>query len=161
MHATRLLSSLLACVACLGPASRGLCAQSVPDRPGAVRPVQATKPRIPPLLETEWTDVHRQLAAKFARDGRVANDLRTLLHVPEMVEALMPFNIYVSSESSLSPRHRELLILRTAWLCGNEYVWSSHDRRVMKTRWRVLLVAAGCVAAPHGTGTESQTQRQP
>jgi alkylhydroperoxidase family enzyme len=70
--------------------------------------------------------VHRQLAAKFSRDGRAANDLRTLLHVPEMVEALMPFNIYVSSESSLSPRHRELLILRTAWLCGNQYVWSSH-----------------------------------
>jgi alkylhydroperoxidase family enzyme len=43
-----------------------------------------------------------------------------------MVEGLMPFNVYVSSESSLSPRHRELLILRTAWLCGNQYVWSSH-----------------------------------
>ena len=40
----------------------------------------------------------------------------------------MPFNVYVSNGSSLSPRHRELLILRTAWLTGNEYVWSTHAR---------------------------------
>ena len=26
----------------------------------------------------------------------------------------------------LSPRHREILILRTAWLCRSEYVWAHH-----------------------------------
>ena len=126
MHATRFRARLLVMVACLGVASRWLGAQSVPDRPGAVRPVQLTKPRIAPLPETEWTDVHRKLVAQFSPDGRARNDLRTLLHVPDMVDALMPFNVYVSRESSLSPRHRELLILRTAWLCGSQYVWSSH-----------------------------------
>jgi alkylhydroperoxidase family enzyme len=132
---TRLLAALLVCAAGLGPASRSVCAQSVPDRPGATRPVPLTKPRIPPLPEADWTDVHRKLVAQFAPEapvparngaGRAGNDLRTLLHVPEMVEGLMPFNVYVSSGSSLSPRHREILILRIAWLCGNQYVWSSH-----------------------------------
>lgn len=125
MPAPRFLALLLVCVACLGPTSGWLCAQTVPDRPGAVRPVSPTKPRIAPLPETEWTDVHRKLVTRFSPDGRAGNDLKTLLHVPDMVDALMPFNVYVSSQSSLSPRHRELLILRTAWLCGNQYVWSS------------------------------------
>jgi alkylhydroperoxidase family enzyme len=126
MHATQLLPSLVASVACLVLPLASLGAQAIPDRPGGTRAAELTKTRILPLAEAQWTDIHRQLAAKFARDGRAGNDLKTLLHVPEMVEALMPFNIYVSSESSLSPRHRELLILRTAWLCGNQYVWSSH-----------------------------------
>lgn len=119
-------SLLLASVASLVLPLASLGAQAIPDRPGTRRPAQSATVRIPPLAETEWTDAHRQLAAKYARDGRAGNDLNTLLRVPEMVEGLMPFNIYISNESSLSPRHRELLILRTAWLCGNQYVWSSH-----------------------------------
>jgi alkylhydroperoxidase family enzyme len=127
----QILTSLLVCVAGLGAASRSLCAQPVPDRPGATRPVPLTRPRIAPLPEREWTDAHRKLVAQFAppaldRAGRAGNDLRTLLRVPEMVEGLMPFNVYVSSQSSLLPRHREILILRTAWITGNQYVWSSH-----------------------------------
>ena len=38
----------------------------------------------------------------------------------------MPFERYISSESTLSPRHRELLILRTAWLCRSGYEWARH-----------------------------------
>jgi 4-carboxymuconolactone decarboxylase len=126
MHARRSVLSLLLCAVCLRLASPGLAAEAIPERPGRSRPIQLTKPRIPPLPEAQWTDVHRQLATKFARDGRAGNDLKTLLHVPEMVQALMPFNVYVSGESSLSPRQREILILRTAWLCGSQYVWSTH-----------------------------------
>jgi 4-carboxymuconolactone decarboxylase len=127
VRATTLLRCLLlATAAGLGLPVAFLSAQSVTGRPGATRPVPAATPRIPPLPQADWTDAHRQLVAKYARDGRAGNDLKTLLRVPEMVEGLMPFNVYVSSESSLSPRHRELLILRTAWLCANQYVWSSH-----------------------------------
>ncbi|MEP7308415.1 MAG: carboxymuconolactone decarboxylase family protein [Acidobacteriota bacterium] len=126
MRARKFIPSLFAPVACLVLGLASLSAGTIPDRPGGTRAVQLAKPRIPPLKEAEWTDRHRQLAAKFGRGGRAGNDLKTLLHVPEMVEGLMPFNIYVSNESSLSARHRELLILRTAWLCGNQYVWSSH-----------------------------------
>ena len=126
MRATRFFASLLMCVACLGPGSRWLGAQAVPDRPGATRPIPPTTPRIAPFPEAEWTEVHQKLVTQFSPDSRARNDLKTLLRVPEMVDALMPFNVYVSRESSLSPRHREILILRTAWLCGNQFVWSSH-----------------------------------
>jgi alkylhydroperoxidase family enzyme len=39
---------------------------------------------------------------------------------------MLPFQNYTTRESSLSPRHREILILRTGWLFGNEYVWTEH-----------------------------------
>ena len=126
MCARKFLPILVVLVGCVS-APAWLGAQAIPDRPGAGRPARLAKPRILPLAEAQWTDVHRQLVARFAPDG-AGNDLKTLLHVPEMVEALMPFNVYVSNGSSLSPRHRELLILRTAWLTGNEYVWSTHAR---------------------------------
>ena len=40
----------------------------------------------------------------------------------------MPFATYVAHESTLAPRERELLILRTAWLCRSEYEWAQHLR---------------------------------
>ena len=100
--------------------------QAVVSRPGGAQPVSLAKPRIAPLAEGQWTDVHRTLLAKYSLDGHAGNDLKTLVASPAMVEGLMPFNVYVSRESSLAPRERELLILRTAWLCGNQYIWSSH-----------------------------------
>jgi alkylhydroperoxidase family enzyme len=38
----------------------------------------------------------------------------------------MEFQNYLSRGSSLDARHREILILRTAWLHGSEYIWSYH-----------------------------------
>lgn len=85
-----------------------------------------TAPRIQPLPNTQWTDVHRELVRTYARDEAVPNDLRTLLIYPELVKDLMPFERYISTESTLSPRHREILILRTAWLCRSGYEWARH-----------------------------------
>jgi len=86
------------------------------------------------------------MVATFAPDGRVDNGFRTLLNVPELVEGTIAFTNYLSSESSLSPRHRELLILRTAWLCGNEGVWATHAgvaRKGILTAAEIRRVAQG------------------
>src|SRR5262249_24448309 len=42
------------------------------------------------------------------------------------------YTVYLSDQSTLSPRHRELLILRTAWLCGNQPLWSFHAERARR-----------------------------
>ena len=120
------------------------------DRPGSRQPSVPTTPRIRPLPEAEWTDVHRQLVAKFSTGSRADNALRTLLHIPPLVESVMPFAIYLSDESTLSARHRELLILRTAWLCGNQAIWSSHVPRGKKaglTAREIHRIAEGPDAA--------------
>ena len=105
-------------------------AQIVPEPPRAdSQPVGLTEPRVAPLPETQWTAVHRELVAKFSGDGRADNQLRTLLNVPAIVEGLMPFTVYLTEESTLSPRRRELLILRAAWLCGSQPLWATHAAR--------------------------------
>jgi 4-carboxymuconolactone decarboxylase len=92
----------------------------------AVLAAVPSAPRIQPLPDAQWTDVHRELVKTYARGQAVPNDLRTLLIYPELVKDLMPFEGYISNESTLSPRHRELLILRTAWLCRSGYEWARH-----------------------------------
>ena len=100
-----------------------------PALPGGTESARLTTPRIPPLAESQWTDQHRGLVGEYAPDGRVGNGLATLLHVPELVEAILPFVRFLSQESSLEPRHRALLVLRTAWVTQNQYVWSQFAPR--------------------------------
>lgn len=125
--------------ACLGRLSLGVAvlvfgvsavrAQYVIPPPGARQPVGAKSPRVPPLAEAQWTDAHKAIVAKYARDGHADNGLRTLLNLPELAEGVMPYTTYLLDESSLSPRHRALLIMRAAWLCGSQPIWAGHADR--------------------------------
>jgi alkylhydroperoxidase family enzyme len=89
-----------------------------------LRPVQLSKPRVAPLPEAQWTDEHRKRVAEFVPAGaRPGNSFRTLLNVPDLVDRTMTLYRYVSQQSSLPPRIRELLMLRTAWLHGSDTIW--------------------------------------
>jgi 4-carboxymuconolactone decarboxylase len=135
-----LIAAALAAIATAAPA------QTTVEPPGGRRPNALSKPRIAPLPEAQWTDVHRQLVTKFVPGGRPDNGFRTLLNLPESVEGVMPYTVYLSEETSLSPRHRELLILRTAWLCGNRPLWSTHAARAREagmTATEIRRVAEG------------------
>ena len=125
-------------------------AQATVEPPGSRQPRALTKPRVPPLPEAQWTDAHRQLVAKYSRDNRADNALRTLLHVPPLVDAVMPYTIYVSDESTLSPRHRSLLILRAAWLGGSQPLWATYAPRARSaglTAAEIRRIAEGPDAA--------------
>ena len=78
------------------------------------------------VAESEWTDAQRALVARFGVAGRADNDLATYLRHPVLAQNIMPFERYIANDSTLTPRHRELLILRTAWLCRADYVWAHH-----------------------------------
>lgn len=114
--------SLAALVCSVGTAA----AQWTLDPPGVRQPVAPSMPRIAPVPEAQWTDVQKQLVAKYAANGRADNGLKTLLNLPELVDGVMPYTNYLSNESSLSPRQRELLVLRAAWLGGNQPLWAAH-----------------------------------
>jgi len=128
-----------------------VAAQALPEPPrGDRRPVGLTVPRIAPLPETDWTDRHRALVERYSGDGRADNQLRTLLNAPAIVEGLMPFTVYLTGSSTVPARQRELLILRTAWLCGNEPLWATHAARARAegvTRAEIRRVAQGPDAA--------------
>jgi 4-carboxymuconolactone decarboxylase len=89
--------------------------------PGSRQPRPPTAARIAPLPESEWTEEQRAAVAKAA-PGDPA--LGTLVRLPALVQAVAPYTRYLTTESTLAPRVRHLLILRTAWLCGNDVLWS-------------------------------------
>jgi alkylhydroperoxidase family enzyme len=101
-------------------------AQTTLDPPGARRPASLAAPRVAPLRPSEWTDAHKELVARLTLDGRADNGLATLLRLPEIAEGVVPYTRYLAEASSLSPRHRVLLILRTAWLCGSRPLWGTY-----------------------------------
>jgi 4-carboxymuconolactone decarboxylase len=103
-------------------------AQWVLDPPGAHQPIALKLPRIVPVPESQWTDIQRQLVAKYAPNGRADNGLKTLLNLPELVDAVMPYTNYLLNESSLPRRHRALLILRVAWLLGSQSLWATYAK---------------------------------
>jgi alkylhydroperoxidase family enzyme len=108
----------------LVPGQSGLSGRPLPERPGSSRPVQLSKPRVMPLPESQWTDEHEKRVAQFVPgSARPGNSFRTILNVPELVDHTMSFYRYVSQTSSLTPRIRELLMLRTAWLHGSDVIW--------------------------------------
>lgn len=81
-------------------------------------------PRIAPVPRGDWDEVQQQIVATLP--GPMSNAVATLLHHPVLAANLIPFEHYIAAESSLAPRDRSLLILRTAWLCRSGYVWAQH-----------------------------------
>jgi len=84
-------------------------------------------PRISPV-----TDPDDDLAAYIERvglrgpDGTPLNIFGTLAQHPDLLRRWMPLAGHVMSKNSLSPRHRELLILRTGHRCASLYEFSQH-----------------------------------
>ena len=103
-----------------------LMAQVSIGAPGGQQPRPPAVARIPPLPEAEWSAEQREAMAKA--DPAIAADpaFRTLVRVPALVQAVAPYTAYLSAGSTLPPRVRHLLILRTAWLCGSDVLWSTY-----------------------------------
>ena len=100
---------------------------AVTDPPGSVLPMlRVAEPRVPPLPVDEWTDEQRALVEKYAPEGDPGYALATLARIPPLADRISPILNYVVSESTLSPRQRALLILRTAWLTQSSNLWATH-----------------------------------
>ncbi len=95
--------------------------------------------RIPPLPPGEWPPEMRDALAALRpanpkhpfpsrKEGRPKglNVLGTMAHHPELARAFHTFNGYILFGSTLSPRQRELLVLRVAAVRGSEYEWAQH-----------------------------------
>jgi alkylhydroperoxidase family enzyme len=83
-------------------------------------------PRIPPLPPAEWDPEVSEILAATQMGARVLNIFQTLARHPKLLKRWLVFGNHVLAKSTLSPRERELLILRTGWNCGAEYEWGQH-----------------------------------
>jgi alkylhydroperoxidase family enzyme len=82
-------------------------------------------PRIPPLPEHEQDAQARELLGDVAVSGATTNIFTTLVRHPGLFRKWLPFGGKLLT-GRLPVRDRELLILRTAWLCEAEYEWGQH-----------------------------------
>ena len=101
--------------------------------------VVAAEPRMSPV--PVLTEEQQSLAATYGRVFGRLGDLRTLLVHPELVKGVLPFANYILADSTLTPRHRELLILRTAWLTRSDYLWAKHQRRATAAGFSAAQIA--------------------
>jgi alkylhydroperoxidase family enzyme len=79
------------------------------------------KPRLEPLPRDEWDEETRTLLGE-----RTLNVFATLAHHPKLMKRWMVFGNHVLAKSTLAPRDRELLVLRTGWNCRAPYEWGQH-----------------------------------
>jgi hypothetical protein len=101
--------------ACVGVVSAALAtALGAQARP-------STGPRLVPVPEGQRTAEQKTLVEQYASLG-MPNLAGTYLHYPQL-SLLIPHVLYVTGQSGLSPRHRALLGLRTAWLTRSAYLW--------------------------------------
>ncbi|UDY36567.1 carboxymuconolactone decarboxylase family protein [Dermatobacter hominis] len=84
-----------------------------------------TPPKIAPLADADATEA--QLAALEPLGPMAALHIfRTLAVHPKLFRSWLPFGGRLLQGSTLTPRARELAILRTAALCGSDYEWGQH-----------------------------------
>jgi 4-carboxymuconolactone decarboxylase len=95
--------------------------------------MRLSKPRVAPLREEELDDEGREFMETVSREGRVLNIYRTLVAHPKLLKRWGVFGTHVLYKSTLPARERELLILRTGWLCRSGYEWGQH-----------VIIAKGC-----------------
>jgi 4-carboxymuconolactone decarboxylase len=84
-----------------------------------------TTPRIAPLPEAEWSEEVRELLPKGVRP---LNIFTTLVRHPKLFKRWMVFGGHILSKSTLTPRDREILILRIGHLCQSVYEFHQHTR---------------------------------
>jgi 4-carboxymuconolactone decarboxylase len=88
--------------------------------------MRLSKPRVPPVRDEDLDDEGREFLQQVSREGRVLNIYRTLVAHPKLLKRWGVFGTHVLYKSTLPARERELLILRTGWLCRSEYEWGQH-----------------------------------
>ena len=85
--------------------------------------------RIAPLAEADMAPELLALLGPRFKAIPVLNIFRTLAHAPKAFKRFMAWGGYILSDAnSLSPRDRELVILRAGFNWKSGYEWAQHVR---------------------------------
>lgn len=89
---------------------------------------QSPLPRILPCEPQDRSDAIRALLALADETGLNAGNIcATLARNPDLFRKWLGFSGKLLA-GALTPRARELVILRVAWLCKSDYEWAHHAR---------------------------------
>ena len=101
--------------------------------------------RLTPVNDSLWANEVHVVADAFEPVG-MPNLVATYAWNPVATQALLPHLQYIWESSTLPPRHRTLLSLRTLWLTQSEYLWAHRAERALAegfTRADLERVARG------------------
>jgi alkylhydroperoxidase family enzyme len=87
--------------------------------------------RLTPLPDEDWDDDTRAalkalLPPERANARDAGNVLATMVRHPDLTRAYLRFNAYLLMDSTLSPRVREVALLRIVHRCDCDYLWAHH-----------------------------------
>lgn len=85
-------------------------------------------PRLPPVDPQQCDPKLQRLLDAVPKDaaGQPLRVFSTLAHHGPLLTAWLPFGAALLTAGLLPARTRELLVLRTAFLCGADYEWGHH-----------------------------------
>lgn len=113
-------------------------------------------PRVAPVDHANLTDAQRTALEPLGPMGSL-NIFTTLAVHPKLLASWLPFGGRLLQGSSLTPRVRELVILRTAARCGSRYEWGQHvgiARDAGLTDAEIVACAEPTPGTPHPWGEE-------
>lgn len=89
--------------------------------------MRLTAPRVMPVSAESWTEEQREIVEPMLARGPILNIFRTLLTHPAAAKAFLVWGGYIlGRKCTLPPREREIVILRTGFLCRSGYEWTQH-----------------------------------
>jgi 4-carboxymuconolactone decarboxylase len=107
-------------------------------------------PRVAPVPAESWTEEQREIVEPMLARGPILNIFRTLLTHPAAARAFLVWGGYIlGRKCTLPPREREIVILRTGFLCRSGYEWTQHvpiARRAGLTDDEIARIKLGAAA---------------
>ena len=87
-----------------------------------------SSPRVPPVSIEEMEAVDAEVGRRRKSGQAPLNITLTVAQHPALVKARAPMQQHLLTDSTLPPRERELVILRTGWVWQSEYEFGQHTR---------------------------------
>jgi alkylhydroperoxidase family enzyme len=83
--------------------------------------------RVTLLQDAEITSEQQAVLAPLRASGKLYNIFRTFARTPRALQAFLAWGGYVlSTDNRLTPRQREIVILRVGYLCKSGYEFAQH-----------------------------------
>jgi 4-carboxymuconolactone decarboxylase len=112
--------------------------------------MRLSQPRIAPVQDADLTAEQREALAPLMQGRPPLNIYRTLVHAPTALGRFVEWGAYVlSRRNSLPAREREIVILRTGFLCRSGYEFAQHSeigRRAGLTAEEIAAIKVGADA---------------
>lgn len=102
--------------------------QLILGHPQRMQPLEKTEEAVA-LAMDYWRKLRKSITGEDVQPGpvdKIPSIHFTMLRCPELWERITALSVQLSARGQLSVRERELVILRTGWLCQAPFEWGEH-----------------------------------